>query len=149
MLKIVLLESFMDRVERFGVSMNAELLQSFDDRIREKGYGNRSEAIRDIVRDYLVEGEWEDHSGEVVGAVTIVYDHAVHELGEALTDLQHHNHQAIVCATHVHLDEHNCLENVIIRGSGAVVRGIAEKLIATRGVKHGKLVCTTTGRGIK
>ena len=138
----------MEKIERFGVSMSADLLGMFDERIREKGYANRSEAIRDIVRDYLVEGEWEDHGGEVVGTVTIVYNHGAHELGEALTDLQHHSHDAVICSTHVHLDEHNCLETVVLRGSSEHVRGIAERLIAIRGVKHGKLVCTTTGRRI-
>ncbi|MDO8683264.1 MAG: nickel-responsive transcriptional regulator NikR [Armatimonadota bacterium] len=138
----------MDKIERFGVSMKAELLQAFDNRIREKGYATRSEAIRDIIRDYLVEGEWEDQSGEVVGTVTIVYDHGTHELSDALTDIQHSNHRAIICATHVHLDEHNCLETVVIRGSSKEIRSIAERLIATRGVKHGKLMCTTTGRRI-
>jgi CopG family transcriptional regulator, nickel-responsive regulator len=136
----------MDKIERFGVSMSAELLTLFDERIREKGYATRSEAIRDIVRDYLVEGEWEDHAGEVVGTVTIVYDHHTHELGEALTDLQHDSHEAVICATHVHLDEHNCLETVVLRGNSQLVRQIADRLISTRGVKHGKLVCTTTGR---
>jgi CopG family transcriptional regulator, nickel-responsive regulator len=136
----------MDKIERFGVSMSAELLTLFDERIREKGYATRSEAIRDIVRDYLVEGEWEDHSGEVVGTVTIVYDHHTHELGEALTDLQHGSHEAVTCATHVHLDAHNCLETVVLRGTSELVRQIADRLISTRGVKHGKLVCTTTGQ---
>jgi len=138
----------MDKIERFGVSMSPDLLKSFDKRIGEKGYATRSEAIRDIVRDYLVQGEWEDAGGEVVGAVTIVYDHETHELGEALTDLQHDSHRAVICSTHVHLDERNCLETVVLRGSSALVHRIAERLIATRGVKHGKLVCTTTGRGI-
>jgi len=138
----------MEKLERFGVSMGNDLLRSFDRRIREKGYGTRSEAIRDIVRDYLVEGEWEDHSGKVVGTVTIVYDHGTRELSDALTDLQHTSHQAVICSTHVHLDEHNCLETVALRGSSDEVRKIAEKLIATRGVKHGKLVCTTTGQKI-
>jgi len=138
----------MDKIERFGVSMSAELLALFDERIREKGYATRSEAIRDIVRDYLVEGEWEDHLGEVVGTVTIVYDHHTHELGEALTDLQHGSHEAVICATHVHLDAHNCLETVVLRGTSDLVRRIADRLISTRGVKHGKLVCTTTGQRI-
>jgi CopG family nickel-responsive transcriptional regulator len=138
----------MDKIERFGVSMSAELLSLFDQRIREKGYATRSEAIRDIVRDYLVEGEWEDHEGEVVGTVTIVYDHHTHELGDALTDLQHESHEAVICATHVHLDQHNCLETVVLRGDSILVRQIADRLISTRGVKHGKLVCTTTGKRI-
>ena len=138
----------MEKTERFGVSMSADLLASFDRRIREKGYANRSEAIRDVVRDYLVEREWEDHAGEVVGTVTIVYGHGTHELADALTDLQHAAHGAVICSTHVHLDEHNCLETVVIRGSSGFVRQIADRLIATRGVKHGKLVCTTTGKEI-
>lgn len=138
----------MDKVERFGVSMNADLLASFDERIRQKGYSNRSEAIRDIVRDYLVEAEWENHQDEVVGTVTIVYSHGTHDLSDELTDLQHHAHGAVICSTHVHLDEHNCLETVVIRGASSEVRAIAERLISTKGVKHGKLVCTTTGRGI-
>jgi len=138
----------MEKLERFGVSIGSDLLRSFDKRIREKGYNSRSEAIRDIIRDYLVEGEWEDHAGEVVGTVTIVYDHGTRDLADALTDLQHHSHHAVICATHVHLDEHNCLETVVIRGSSDEVRQIAERLIATRGVKHGKLVRATTGKGI-
>lgn len=138
----------MENIERFGVSMGAELLRAFDERIREKGYANRSEAIRDIVRDYLVQGEWEDSAGEVVGAVTIVYDHETHELGDALTDLQHGSHEAVICSTHVHLDERNCLETVVLRGPSALVTQIADRLISTRGVKHGKLICTTTGKGI-
>lgn len=138
----------MEPLERFGVSMPADLLRQFDELISRKGYANRSEAIRDIIRDHLVEDEWQDDSAMVVDAVTIVYDHRTHELADALTDLQHENHEAIVCATHVHLDQHNCLETIVIRGAGGMVRHIADRLIAAKGVKHGKLVCTTTGRGI-
>jgi len=132
-------------VSRFGVSIPRELVRAFDTRIRRKGYRTRSEAIRDIMRDYLVSGEWERGRGQVVGTVTIVYDHATRELSRALTDLQHRFHGAIACTTHVHLDEHNCLEVIVVKGRADQVRAIADRLISTRGVKHGKLVCTTTG----
>jgi CopG family nickel-responsive transcriptional regulator len=130
---------------RFGVSMPEELIDAFDKSIKNKGYHTRSEAIRDIIRDYLVEGEWECETGEVIGTVTIVYNHEVRELANTLTSLQHSHQSSIVCTTHVHLDKHNCLEVIIVRGSADQVRIIADKLISTKGVKHGKLVCTTTG----
>jgi CopG family nickel-responsive transcriptional regulator len=137
----------MTDVVRFGVSIPAKLVKSFDESIRGKGYRNRSEAIRDIMRDHLVDSEWGGESpDEVVGTVTIVYDHEVRDLSSALTSLQHESHDAIVCTTHIHLDEHNCLEVIVVRGRGDEIRAIADKLISTRGVKHGKLVCTTTGK---
>jgi len=139
----------MDKVLRFGVSIPQELVKAFDARIRSKGYSNRSEAIRDIMRDYLVEGEWESGQGEVVGTVTIVYDHHVRELSNVLTNLQHGFHDAILCTTHIHLDEHNCLEVVVVKGTSEQVRAIADRLISTRGVKHGKLVCTTSGERLR
>lgn len=133
------------RVERFGVSMSRRLLRRFDHIIRSKGYRNRSEAIRDVVRDYLVGQEWARGTSQVVGTVTIVYDHHTRELGEALTHLQHEHGAVVTCSTHVHLDAHNCLEVVVLKGRAAAVQAIADQLISTRGVKHGKLVCTTTG----
>jgi CopG family nickel-responsive transcriptional regulator len=138
----------MTRVTRFGVSIPRELVRSFDARIRRKGYRTRSEAIRDIMRDYLVSGEWERGHRQVVGTVTIVYDHATRELSRVLTDLQHRFHGAIACTTHVHLDEHNCLEVIMVKGRAQQVQAIADRLISTRGVKHGKLVCTTTGNSL-
>ncbi len=135
-------------VVRFGVSIPEELITAFDARIGEKGYGTRSEAIRDIIRDYLVEGEWETAETPVVGTVSVVYDHETRELTHALTDLQHHFHGEIVCSTHIHLDAHNCLEVIVLKGTARHVRAVADRIIATRGVKHGKLVCTTTGSGI-
>jgi len=137
-----------DRVERFGVSMDASLLKGFDRRIKAAGYKIRSEALRDIIRNYLVEEEWQDEDTEVVGTVTLVYNHHQRELDHALNELQHDFHSAITCATHVHLDERNCLEVIVIRGSARDVKTIGERLISTRGVKHGKLVCTTTGKKI-
>jgi CopG family nickel-responsive transcriptional regulator len=134
-----------DQVERFGVSMPPDLLHAFDALLRRRGYQSRSEAIRDIVRSALVEDEWDQVDQPVIGTVTLVYDHHAHDLAHTLMDLQHEHHEAIVCTTHVHMDAHNCLEVVVVRGSAGVVRAIGARLISTRGVKHGKLICSTTG----
>ena len=131
---------------RFGVSMSAELLESLDALLAKIGYSSRSEAIRDMVRSRLVEEEWQETGQEVVGTVTLVYSHEVRELTEMLTSLQHNYTAEIVSTTHIHLDEHNCLEVLIVRGKNQRIREIAEKLISTRGVKHGKLTTTTTGK---
>lgn len=136
----------METVERFGVSMSPQLLNKFDQVIANKGYTSRSEALRDIIRNFLVETEWESADSEVIGTVTIVYNHETHDLSDTLTEMQHIHHKEIVCTTHVHLDEHNCLETIVLRGSSGRIRAIADRLISTKGVKHGKLVCTTTGK---
>jgi len=136
----------MAKLERFGVSIPQALVEAFDHRLRSKGYRNRSEAIRDLMRDYLVEGEWETERGPVVGTITIVYSHETRELSQVLTEIQHHFHAAVICTTHVHLDEHNCLEVIVLKGKGTEVQAIADRLISTKGVKHGKLVCTTSGK---
>jgi len=137
----------MKKLVRFGVSINSELLGKFDELIESKGYAKRSEAIRDLIRDYLVEHEWEKDA-ETMGAVTVVYDHHVRELTESLTGLQHEFHSSIISSMHVHVDEHNCLEVVVIRGKGSKVKEIADRLISTKGVKHGKLTMTTTGKNL-
>ena len=136
----------MPTLERFGVSMEDELLKVFDDLVARRGYTSRSEAIRDLVRRELVEEEWADPETEVIGTVTLVYDH---ELTAALTGAQHEHHDEIVCTTHIHVDATNCMEVVVVRGKSAVVRHISEGLISRRGVKHGQIVCTTTGRQVK
>lgn len=135
-------------VTRFGVSIPDKLVKAFDRRLQAKGYRTRSEAIRDMIRDYLVEGEWERGEEPVVGTITVVYSHGTRELTRALTDIQHGFHGSVVCSTHIHLDEHNCLEVVVVRGTARQVQAIADRLISTRGVKHGKLVCTTTGTAL-
>ena len=137
----------MAELARFGVSVGPDLLEKFDRLIESKGYVNRSEAIRDLMRDYLVEHEWEEDA-ETMGAVTIVYDHHVRELTESLTSLQHKHFHSIISSMHVHIDEHNCLEVVIVKGKGSVVKEIADRLISTKGVKHGKLTMTTTGSSL-
>ncbi|GBC96939.1 Putative nickel-responsive regulator [bacterium HR16] len=138
----------MAKLKRFGVSIPADLVDAFDRLIQVKGYQNRSEAIRDLMRDALVESEWESDAGEVVGTVTIVYNHEARELSRKITQLQHRAMDAVVCTTHVHLDEHNCMEVVVVRGSAEEVRAIADQLISMKGIKHGKLVCTTTGKSL-
>jgi CopG family nickel-responsive transcriptional regulator len=135
----------MPTLERFGVSMEQDLLSKFDAMVEARGYRSRSEAIRDLVRQELVKDEWADPKAEVIGTITIAYEHHQHELANVLADLQHQHHGLILCSTHVHLDAHNCLEVVIARGSSARLRQIADALISTRGVKHGQLVSTTTG----
>ncbi len=136
-------------VIRFGISLENALLDRFDARIRKKGYANRSEAIRDLIRDSLVSEEWESTTAETVGTLTIVYSHDVRELTDTLTDLQHHHHNAIISSMHVHLDEHNCLEVIIVKGRAKDIKSIADRLIGTKGVKHGKLTVTTTGKHLK
>ncbi len=133
---------------RFGVSANARLLDSFDGIVRSKGYANRSEAVRDLMRDQLVEAAWSENNEDVVGTVTLVYNHESRELIQKLTDLQHHSHDCITSSLHVHLDEHYCLEVLVLRGKGKEVRELADKLIGTKGVKHGKLVMSSTGQGL-
>ena len=132
----------MSSLERFGVSMPHDLLREFDEAIAEAGYPNRSEAVRDVVRDYLTAKRWQVPDGEVVGTLTLVYDHHTRELEPKLTDLQHEHTANVVCSTHVHLDHHNCIEVIVVKGQAEEVRRIADHLISTRGVKHGHLTCT-------
>jgi len=133
-------------IKRFGVSIPEDLLNKLDRLARKKGYHNRSEAIRDLIRDRFVNEEWELKDREVVGTVTLVYSHDSHELADKLTDIQHSHYKNIISNLHAHLDEHNCLEVLVVKGKSQKVKEIADRLIATKGVKHGKLVMTTTGK---
>lgn len=132
-------------VTRFGVSLDSTLLTTFDQLIESKGYQNRSEAIRDLIRDKLVEHQWSSSSEETVGVFSFVYDHHQNELSQALNNIQHQHLDIIVSSTHVHVDHHNCLEVIILKGSSTKIRSITDKLASTRGVKHGKLIMTSTG----
>jgi CopG family nickel-responsive transcriptional regulator len=138
----------MSELVRFGVSIPDDLLEKFDVLITQKGYTNRSEAIRDLIRDRLVEDQWGQDEHEVVGTVTVVYNHEQSDLAQKLTEIQHRKHDLIVSAVHVHLDAHNCLEVLIMRGRADEVRKAGQLLISTRGVKHGKITSTTTGQEI-
>jgi CopG family nickel-responsive transcriptional regulator len=132
---------------RLGISINSDLIERFDKIIEEKGYVNRSEAIRDLIRNYITETEWESDK-ETVGVVTIVYNHHIRELMDKLTDLQHMHSSMINSALHVHLDHDNCLEAIVVRGKSSEIKKFADKLIGTKGVKHGQLARTTSGEGI-
>ena len=131
---------------RFGISLDNVLLERFDGLIGKKGYASRSEAIRDLIRDSLVMEEWESSSSETMGSITIVYSHETRELTDALTDLQHHYFNSIISSMHIHLDEHNCLEVIVVKGRAKDIKAIADRLIGTKGVKHGKLSITTSGK---
>ena len=139
----------MSDVVRFGISIDERLLEKFDRHIDDKGYKNRSEAVRDLIRNALVDEQWaRDDQQEMVGTVSLVYNHHTRELSDKLTEHQHSHHRNIVSALHVHLDEHHCLEVVVIRGKAKELRRLADELIGTKGVKHGKLMTTTTGEGL-
>ncbi len=139
----------MSNLVRFGVSISEELLQKFDQINSQKGYNNRSEAIRDLIRNQMVELEWEKDDEEVAGTVTLIYDHHVRGLSDLLLQVQHDFHQLILSTMHLHLDHHNCLEVLAVKGPAREVRRIAERLISVKGVKHGRLSITTTGKNLK
>jgi len=139
-----------DELVRFGISMPAPLVRQLDDWRKQRGYGSRSEAVRDLVRDMLVTREWEtrDPDADMVGVVTLVYRHATHELSEHLTQMQHHHHDVAQAALHVHLNSDNCLEAIVLRGKHSEVVHLAQHLISARGVLHGKFIPTTTGEEV-
>ena len=131
---------------RFGVSVEEDLLQKFDLLLSQEGYSNRSEAIRDLIRDALVRRRWTDEvRAEIAGVAILVYDHHRHELAQKVTDIQHEHYAEIVATMHVHLDHDNCLEVILLRGRADRIKSCAGSLISTRGVKHGQFVPTTTG----
>jgi len=129
--------------------MNSRLLDSFDQYITRHGYSSRSEAVRDLIRDMLVREEWNEHmdlqGGETVGTITLIYDHKKRHLANHLTEDQHHHFREVVSTMHIHLDETNCLEVLAVRGRPCRIKEIADRLISAKGVKHGKLVMTSTG----
>jgi CopG family nickel-responsive transcriptional regulator len=139
----------MSGLSRIGVAIDSDLLDKFDRLIALRGYTNRSEAFRDMIRDDLVEKAWESPESHVVGTVTLVYDHHVRLLSEKLTDIQHDHHRSILSTLHVHLDHDHCLEVLVVRGKAADVRKIADALISAKGVKHGRLTITTSGMDLK
>lgn len=138
-------------LERIGISLEDGLLARFDELIADKGYVNRSEAIRDLIRDALVQRAWSESAGreERVAVVTLVYDHDSSSLAQRLAHIQHENHKAVVSALHVHMDEHNCLEVLVLRGRAREVIAMGEGLVSTKGVKYGKVVPATTGHDLR
>lgn len=134
-----------DDLVRFGVSMSARLLTRFDAHIARRGYTNRSEAVRDLVRNRLVEDQAQAEAGEVIGALVIVYDHEIRALGDRMTHMQHHAGHLVISTMHVHLDETNCLEVLALKGSYSAVQKLADGILSLKGVKHGRLVITGPG----
>lgn len=138
----------MSNLARIGVAIDEDLLARFDRLLEQRNYPNRSEAFRDLIRAELEAETVKDPVAEVVGSLTLVYDHHVRMLSDKLLDLQHEFHEAILSTLHVHLDHDNCLEVLLIRGPAGRVRHIADALISTKGVKHGKLTITAAGSHI-
>jgi len=135
-------------VTRFSVSLSKQLLENLDTMMREKGYTNRSLAIADMIRAQLVEHWQNKGSQEIAGTITLLYDHHKRHLQALLTDIQHDHDDVIISTVHVHLDHDNCLEVLLVRGKAGVVKSIADQLIAAKGVKHGKLTVTSTGKNL-
>jgi CopG family nickel-responsive transcriptional regulator len=139
-------------LERTAISLEKDLLARFDRLTKRRGYANRSEAIRDLIREQLVQDEWSQEKkdgAEQVAVVSLVYDHDSSSLTQKLTHIQHEHHQAVVSSLHVHLDEHNCLEVLILRGPASTILAMGESLVSTKGVRYGKVVPATTGRNLK
>lgn len=134
-------------VTRTGVSIEPELLDKFDRFIAKRGYQNRSEALRDLIRESLITEDIEQNR-PVVATLSLIYDHHRHDLSNKLNEIQHHSHENVLAATHVHLDHDNCLEVVILKGRSGDVKRLADHMLSMRGVKHGKLVITSTGKGL-
>jgi len=134
----------MSGLSRFGVSLEEDLLQAFDLSIGGQGYQNRSEAIRDLIRDHLIQKKVGKGDEEVVGVISLLYDHRTHHLSDVLADMQHKASVMVNASLHIHLDPHNCLEVIVVRGSANKVHEVAGQLIATKGVQNGRLITTTT-----
>jgi CopG family transcriptional regulator, nickel-responsive regulator len=130
-------------LSRTGVSIDAGLLKQFDQFIQSRGYANRSEALRDLIRDHLVATSVLAPDTEVVGTVTLIYDHHSRLLPEKLTDIQHEHHEAIISTVHAHLDHDTCLEVVVVKGKSKLIQSLADLLISTKGVQHGRLVMSS------
>ncbi|MDD5258856.1 MAG: nickel-responsive transcriptional regulator NikR [bacterium] len=137
----------MSKLIRFGVSLEDDLLERFDHLIKEKNYTNRSEAFRDLIRQELVQKQWHS-SGEVAGAITLIYDHHKRELVNKLTNIQHDFGRIIISSQHTHLDHDNCLEIIAVKGNPGEVQKLANNLKSVKGVKHGTLSMSSTGKDI-
>lgn len=137
-----------DGVDRFSISLPRPLLRDLDQMVRATGHRSRSEAIADMIRDRLVDHRQHLADHEIAGTITLVYDHHKPQLQQYLTDIQHEHHELIIATLHVHLDHHNCLEVLVVRGQTEPIHQIADRLLATKGVKHGKLTITSTGRDL-
>ena len=134
----------MERLTRFGVSLDEDLLRKFDAVIEEEGYASRSEALRDLIREKLVGSECDNPDEKVVGTITMLFNHDVPGLVEQMLEMQHHSEAQVTATTHIHLDNHLCVEVVIVRGKARDVRELSDTIKALKGVEYGKLVMTKT-----
>ena len=132
----------MNNLIRFGISMDENLLKKFDNIINKKGYVNRSEAIRDLIRNMMDTDEISDPDVNAVGTLSLVYNHDIRDLADKLNEIQHKYYKNIKSTTHIHLDEHNCLEILVLMGKARIINEISDRLIAIKNVKHGKLSIT-------
>jgi CopG family nickel-responsive transcriptional regulator len=132
-------------LKRFSISLEENLLEIFDKHIKARSYTNRSEAIRDLIRKAFVKKEWQADK-EVMGVISLVYDHHQHKLQDKVTEVQHGYHHHIVSTTHVHMDHDNCLEVIIVRGKAREIQELSDKLVALRGVRDGHLAMSSTGQ---
>jgi len=139
-LKFLLLKMVKENIVRIGVSLPEKLLVRFDNMISEMGYANRSEAIRDSMREYIMKNEMKEGKGERIGVISIIYDHDVRGVNDMLIDLQHNYHRVIKSSIHIHLDKHNCMEVVIVRGDVKKIREIKNRLTSIIGVKHSDML---------
>ncbi len=137
----------MGKLTRFGVSLEAGLLDKFDRLIKERKYTCRSEALRDLIREELVQKQWQ-MGAEIAGAITLIYDHHQRELVDKLMDIQHDFGATIISSSHIHLDHNNCLEIIAVKGSPGEARKLTDSLRSVKGVKHGVLSMSTTGKDI-
>lgn len=129
----------MSELARTTLAIERDLLEKFDGWMAKHSYSSRSEAVRDLVRNALIEQEWASPSADVLAVLSIVFDHARHTLSQSLTHMQHQAHHCILCSQHVHLDRHKCAEIIVMQGKPAQLRKLGEAIIATRGVRAGKL----------
>jgi len=137
----------MSEVIRFSVSIEGDLLSAFDRLIASRGHDNRSEAIRDAIRRQLISREWEE-GDEVAGVITLLYDHHHPGLAETITGIQHQAISQVISTTHIHLDANNCLEFIAVKGEGRTIQALADRLQSLKGVKHGEIAATSTGKRI-
>lgn len=140
----------MSDLSRFSVSAEEELLNSFDQLIAGQGYANRSEAFRDLMRDALVKFRLEAaaETGDVLGSLTLVYDHHANELTDRMNELQHKHYNLVVSVLHVHVNHDDCMEVIVLRGEVREVRALANGLLSLKGVKHGELFLTLPSQEI-
>ena len=135
----------MSKLVRFGVSLEEGLLRNFDRYLKEKEYQNRSEAIRDLIREGFVKKEWSENK-EVAGTIILVYDHHKRELVNKLTDIQHDFHNLVISSQHIHLDHDNCLETIVVKGNAREIERLANKMKSAKGVKYGTLTTATIAK---